>query len=159
MKAPFLMSTRYYYKSWTWIKRGLEFLLAGLLLFCVSLVETDSEYAWIRYALFAILSVYIFVRPVDELAISRETLFYIRKSVIRYFTKVEEFDLSQIKSIGCGGLYDTDTELLGRARPTNNRLELFLKTILPKALDVKIYKRELRWIVKNTLRLINQHGA
>lgn len=153
------MHTKYFYKSWTWIKRGLESLLGLLFLWWIGLIEDQGEYEWVKYALFVVLSVYIFVRPVDELAVGRETLFYIQRSVIGYFTKVEEFDLSKIKSIGCGGLFDTDTELLGRARPRTNRLEIIFKDNSSKALNIKIYKRELRWIVKNTMKLLNQTGS
>jgi hypothetical protein len=134
-------------------------MLVGGFLLWITLVEADGEYAWIKYIFFSIASVYIFVRPVDELAVSRDALFYIRKSVVRYFTTVEEFDLSKIKSIGCGGLYDTDTEFLGRARPKNNRLEITFKDNTSKALDIKIYKGELRWIVQNTLKLLSENSA
>jgi len=159
MEARFLMRTKYYHKPGTWFKRGLEFLVAAFFLYWISSVERDGPYAWIKYALFAILSVYIFVRPVDELAVNSRTLFYIQKSVISYFTRVEEFDLSQIRSIGCGGLYDTDTEFLGKARPVSNRLEIIFKDNSSRTLDIKIYKGELKWIVKNTLKLLKQTGV
>ena len=70
---------------------------------------------------------------------SRRTLFYIRKSVIRYLTQVEEYDLSEIQSIGCGGLYDT--ELLGDPDQGIIDWKLFLMTILQKHLILRSIKK------------------
>ena len=159
MHKPFLIRTQYYNKPWTWLKRGFEFTLATGLLYWISVLETPGEYTWIKYALFLILSIYIFVRPVDELALSGNALYYIRKSAIAYFTRVEKYDLSQIKSIGCGGLSDTDTPLSGRARAQNNRLEIVFKDNSSKAIDIKIYKQELTWIVRDVLQLLKGDSA
>jgi hypothetical protein len=128
-------------------------MLATGFLYWISLQETASEYTWVKYTLFLVSSLYIFARPVDELAVSDHALYYIRKSAIAYFTRVEKYDLAEIKSIGCGGLYDND--LLEGNQARNNRLEIVFKDNSSKAIDIKIYKQELTGIVRNVLKLLN----
>lgn len=158
MDHHFLIKTDYFNKRWTWIKRGFEFLAALGFLFWLHVVESESHrpnYPWIKYFLFAVLTVYIFGRPKDELALDKENFYYIKRSIFPFFNRMVKYPISSIKSIGCGGLLDTDTEFLGRARPTRNRLEIIFKDNSSRSHDVTIYKKQLKVIVKNVQLLLN----
>ena len=152
MEKVYIAKTNYFYSPLTWIKRTFEFLAALGFLYWISIVESEdmgSKYPWVKYLLFVILAIYIFCRPKDELAVDKYHLYYIRKSLLPFFTSISKYQLSQIKSIGCGGVFDPETEFLGRARATDNRLEIIFKDNTSTCHDVTIYKRELKAIVKH----------
>ena len=126
-------------------------------LFWISTIDAHDpgpEYSWVKYSLFVILTAYIFMKPQDELALDKENLHYIKRSIFPFLTRTTKYKISQIKSIGCGGAYDTDTEFLIRGNPYRNRLEIIFKDSSSKSHDVTIYKKELQAIIKEVLRLI-----
>jgi hypothetical protein len=161
-KKSYLIKTNYFRKPWTWTKRFLEFLVGLGFMFWIYSVEAKdngTEYYWVKYCLLGILTMYIFCRPKDELAVDEENLYYMKKSILPLLNRTTQYGISKMKSIGCGGFFDTDTELLGRARPTRNRLEIIFKDNSSRSHDVTIYKSELRVIVNTVSRLINQSSA
>ena len=161
-KKSYLIKTNYFNKPWTWTKRFLEFLVALGFMFWIYLVETKDNgtlYPWAKYCFLGMVTTYIFCRPKDELAVDNENLYYMKKSILPLLNRTTEYRISKMKSIGCGGLFDTDTELLGRARTTRNRLEIIFKDNSSKSHEVTIYKAELKAIVKIVSRLINQSSA
>jgi hypothetical protein len=162
MEKVYLIRTNYFNRPWTWIKRLLEFIGALLFLGWIGTVEashTGPEYSWIKYALFGVATFYIFSRPKDELALDKQDLHYIKKSIIPFFSRTTKYKISKIKSIGCGGVYDTDTEFLIKGNRYRNRLEIVFKDNSSKSHDVTIYKTELKAIVKRVQWLINQNSA
>lgn len=161
MELVFILRTNYFNKPVIWIKRGLKFLCALGFLFCISTIEVHDpgpKYSWAKYSLFVILTAYIFAKPQDELALDKENLHYIKRSIFPFLSRTTKYKISQIKSIGCGGIYDTDTELLIRGDPYRNRLEIIFKDNSSKSHDVTIYKKELKSIVKVVLRLIDHNN-
>ena len=159
MDRNFIHQTNYFTDPWTWTKRSFEFLLVIGFLFLLHTMEAKDAYRWITFALCGIGTIYIFTRPVDELVLDNLSLFYVRKSIVPLFTKTKEYKLSSIQSIGCGGLYDRDTELMMKGRPADNRLEIIFKDDSSEALDIKIYKGELKFIVENVRKLLRQAKA
>jgi hypothetical protein len=162
MEKVYIIKTNYFNRRLTWIKRSLEFLVLLMFLGWIYYLEYQdggTNYPWVKYALFTVVSIFIFVRQQDDLAVDKDNLYYMKKSLLPVFEKTTKYSISKIKSIGCGGVYDTDTEFLGRARARSNRLEIVFKDNSSSCHDVTIYKGELKAIVKRVQWLINQKNA
>ena len=92
----YLFQTKYFNNSWTWFKRLLEFLVACAFLGWFrwqELMQEEVKYPWIKYVFFVLLTVYIFVRPKDELALDKNNLYYIKRSVWSFLSKVRRYEL------------------------------------------------------------------
>ena len=160
MESAYILKTDYFKRPSTWIKRWLEFFALVLFLGWVYYMESEAEvvnYPWVKYVLFLVIAVFIFARQQDELAVDRDNLYYIKKSLVPWFTKTTRYNISKMKSIGCGGVYEPETEFLGRARATDNRLEIIFKDNSSRCHDVAIYKTELKEIVTRVQWLINEN--
>jgi hypothetical protein len=160
METGYIIKTNYFNRPWTWIKRYFEFLAALGFLFWTYILESDdpgSMYPWIKYSLFGLLTFYIFSRPKDELAVDEENLHYIKKSIVPFFNRMTKYKISEIKSIGCGGVYHINTEFLLKGNRYRNRLEIVFKDNSSKSHEVTIYKTELKAIVKGVQMLINRY--
>ena len=160
MGETYIISTNYFNKPWTWLKKLIHFLGALGFLFWIQSMEAGEHatgYSWIKYALFVMLTSYIIVKPKDELAVDNENLYYIRKSIIPSFTRTTKYQISKIKSIGCGGVYDTDTEFLIKGNSYSNRLEIVFQDNSSTSEDVAIYKSELKAIVEVVQSLIKRY--
>lgn len=159
MDNNYIIQTDYFTRPWTWIKRFLEFVIAGLFLYWISLQETETNYFWIKYLLFGLLTIFIFVRPKDELALDSNCLYYIKKSLLPFLTQTKKYKITDIRSIGCAGIFDRKTEFFGLAASgTNrNRLEIVFKDNSSKIHGLTIYKDELITIVRQVSGLVKQN--
>lgn len=162
MERAYIIKTDYFSKPWTWIKRFFKFLFLVVFLVWINTTESGgaiARYDWIKYTLFGIIGLYIFIKPMDELALDSKNLYYVKKSILKMFCKTTEYRISNMKSIGCGGVYDRDTEFLIKGNSYRNRLEIIFKDSTSKSHDVTIYKSELKEIVNQVLRLLNQKSV
>jgi hypothetical protein len=163
MANKFIMKTDYFTDPWTWLKRLLEFGIALLFLFWVTTQEPEqgTSYFWVKYLLFGLITIFIFVRPKDELALDIDNLYYIKKSLIPFMSKTNEYKISKIKSIGYRGVFSGKTEILGLlgSGTNRNRLEIIFKDNSSRSHDLTIYKDELVTIVSKVKELINKNRA
>ena len=159
----YIIKTDYFRDSWTWVKRTGEFLIAAGFLYWLSEQETEkwTTYSWVAYLVFALLTIFIFTRPKDELALDTQNLYFIKKSLIPLFTKTNKYKISDIKSIGCGGVFNSNTEIFGLlgSGTNRNRLEIVFKDNSSKSHDTTIYKDELIRVVSKVNELRKQNSA
>lgn len=160
MDNNYIFKTNYFKDPWTWVKRLMEFIVAAAFLYWVYLQESDqvTDYSWIKYLLFGLLTIFIFVRPKDDLALDNHNLYYIKKSLIPLLSKTKVYKISDIESIGCGGVLDINTEIFGLlgSGTNRNRLEIIFKDNSSKAHDMTVYKYDLLNIISKVNGLINK---
>jgi hypothetical protein len=151
MDNGYIIKTNYFYQPWTWIKRVLEFLFGLSVLFWLHLqgLEQETEYSWVKYVLFGLLTVFIFTRPKDELAVDKETFYHIRKSIIPFFTRTAVYKISKIEIIRCAGIFSADTEIFGllASGVNRNKIEIIFKDNSSISIDLTIHREELNEIV------------
>jgi hypothetical protein len=111
--------------------------------------ENTWGYWWIKYLLFTFLSAGLFLSPVDDISVDDRYIYHFRTSLLKYFNKVDKYELSTIKSIRCLGVHVPGLslqELVGAHRQistSTNSVEIVFKDGTYKSLEVAIYKREL----------------
>jgi hypothetical protein len=144
-QSNFLYRTNYFKSEWTWIRRSFAMLILGGGAF---LLPFEPELQFLN-PLFAGIVIFFFIaKPKDDLAVTKNLLLHIKRSAIPIFTRIDKYDISDIKSIRCGGIYSEKWELLSGGKVAPNTLELTLSNNRSKSLDFTIDRKKLDLIVK-----------
>lgn len=152
MRRKYIFSTSYFYQPWTWFKRFGESLVAFGFFYWVTLQEVDGvKYQWIKYTLLVLVIGYIFGRPKDELALDKKYLYILKISILPFLNYTYKYEIAEIKSIGCSGLFEGTTELFGLLdiERNKNRIEIIFNDHSSKSFDVGIYKKDIKTIISN----------
>ena len=91
---------------------------------------------------------FLIAKPKDDLAVTENLLLHIKRSAIPIFTRIDKYEISEIKSIRCGGIYSEKWELLSAGKVRPNTLELTLTNNRSQSLDFTIDRKKLDHIVK-----------
>ena len=102
MKKEYIVSTNYFNQHWTWILRGVRFLVAMLFLYLVDLqeLENGSNILVLGFVFAAMLAIALVVWPTDELAVDKDRIYFIRKSLWSELNRTIEYKISDFKRIG-----------------------------------------------------------
>ena len=161
MTGNTVYQTNYFSKPWTWGKRVLIFFGFVLFIFWWEMSEKPWDYWWIKYAIFGLLSVGLFVSPVDEIMIDKNFFYHFKKSLLKSKSKVYKYDISTINSIRCLGVHVPGLsvqEFVGSHRQISvdtNTVEISFKDGTYKSLELAIYKKELIFYVSKIRERMN----
>ena len=107
-----------------------------------------------------LLIVFIFLtKQKDEVAISKEYFYHIKRSVLPVFTRVKKYRLEDIISMRCSGVHNDTWELVdlfgagGNMRGQSNMMEMTFKNGSSTSLDLRIGRDNLNKIVSLAKRL------
>jgi len=145
--------TDYFTKPWTWTKRVGLFIVFIILVTAWEIKEDPWDYWWIKYAIFGLLSVGLFLSPVDDIMVDKAFFYHIKTSLIKSRTKVDKYDISTIKSIRCLGVHVPGLSIREMAASSRqlsvetNSVEMSFKDGTYKSLELAIYKKELIFYV------------
>lgn len=145
--------TDYFERPWTWTKRIGLFFLFVVFVTIWELSEDPWDYWWIKYAIFGLMSIGLFLSPVDDIVVDDKYFYHIKRSLLKSRTKVDKYDISTIKSIRCLGVHApglTVHEVVGTSRQISvetNQVEITFKDDSYKSLELAIYKKELIFYV------------
>jgi hypothetical protein len=162
MGKEYIIETNYFNNPRTWIIRFILSVVAILVLYSIDLQKLgqNKELFWFGCIFAGLLVVAFFVMPTDDLALDKDKLYYIKKSIIPVFNQTTEYSISNIKGIGVGGLFSIKgTFALLDPRGNRNRMEITFKDNSSKSHDLKIYKKELKRISLKVTELLNQKSA
>src|SRR5688500_19947712 len=83
LEKEYIVNTNYFNQRWTWILRGVRFLIAMLFLYLVDLqeLENGSNILVLGFIFAALLAIVLLVWPTDELALDKDNIYFIRKSL------------------------------------------------------------------------------
>lgn len=154
----FIIKTDYFNQSWTWIKRTILFIILALVIFLWGF--SNPKYELIGFLLVGIASIIVFSIPKDDLAVDKEYIYCIRKSILPFFSKTKKYEISKIKSVRCNGNYSRSNDLfnflsLGNLYQSLNSIEINFKDNSSISLNVAIYKKELNGIILKVSELIS----
>ena len=97
---------------------------------------------------------YIIAKPKDDLAVTNELLLHIKRSAIPSFTRIDKYNISELKSIRCGGIHSDGWELVdffnggGHTGGHYNTVEMSFANGQSKSLELAIDRKKLDHIVK-----------
>lgn len=150
MNDNYTIKTDYFNGRWTWIKRGLRFLLAILVLYLVDLYELEpgSNVLTGAYIFIGILAVFFLFWPTDELALDKDNLHFIRKSFLPIFSNTTCYKVSDFKGIGTYNI-SKPAGIAALFVPVFNlyRVEIIFKDNSSKSQDLIIDKKALKEII------------
>jgi hypothetical protein len=86
-----MYKTNYFTQPWTWIKRVAVFGIFVILVIAWELNEQPWEYAWIKYVIFGLLSIGLFLSPVDDIMVDKAFFYHLKTSLLKAKTKVHAF--------------------------------------------------------------------
>ena len=102
MNYNYIIKTDYFNRPWTWIARALRFSLAILVLYLVDLYELEpgSNILTGGYIFIGILAIFFLFWPIDELALDKDNLYFIRRSFLPILNNTTCYKVSDFKGIG-----------------------------------------------------------
>src|SRR5688572_33407317 len=102
MKDEYIIKTDYFNKPWTWIARAMRFLMAIIVLYLVDLYELEpgSNILTGGYIFIGLLAIFFLIWPTDELALDKDNLYFIKKSLLPAVNKTTRYNLSDLERIG-----------------------------------------------------------
>ena len=152
-----IIKTNYFNHYWTWIKRAILFII---ILVVILLWESmNPEYSWVGYLFVLIMFIIIFTIPMDDLALDRKYFWHVKKSIVPFFSRVNRYDLSKIKSIKGKGTYSKGNDLfgfmsLGNIYQSMNSIEIIFIDDSSVVINIAIYKKELDEVVLKVRELL-----
>lgn len=149
MRQEYRYHTDYFSQPWTWVKRVAEALLVIGFIYWIDLREMEqTSILGVGYIFAGISALYLLLRPMDELALDREKLYYLQKSVIPFFNRQREYKISEIKKINSAGVL-TPVMAVGLmpAKLCRSKLEITTKDGLLERRHLTISQREVNKIV------------
>ncbi len=156
-----IYKTDYFTQPWTWIKRVAVFGIFVILVIVWEVNEQPWEYAWIKYVIFGLLSIGLFLSPVDDIIVDKAFFYHLKTSLLKAKTKVDAYDISTIRSIRCFGVHVPGPslhEIVGTSRQLSaatNTVEISFKDGSYKSLELAIYKKELIFYVERIRERMN----
>lgn len=156
MNNNYLYRIDYFNQSWTWIKRAGEALLAIFFVYWIDLqeLESASSILWIGYIFAGILVAYIFLRPIDELALGQKNLYYIQKSLIPFFNRSKTYEISEIEKIESVSTSAPIIPMYGVLPSKLSKIKITTKDGLSEYRKLTIDKRELDKIVSRVIAMM-----
>lgn len=150
-RANILYKTNYFQRRWTWARRlfAMTFLGVGALF-----LPLGEDLQFINIIIVVLVVFYFIAKPKDDLAVTEETLFHIKRSVIRGFTRIDKYRISELTSIRCGGIHNDGWELVdffnggGDSGGYYNTIEMSFKDGKSKSLELAIDRKKLDRIIK-----------
>ena len=157
----YTVRTNYFTKEWTWLRRGvaLSFLIGGAFIF-----PLDEDLYFLKIIFVILFTFYFIAKPKDDLGIDENYLYHIKTSVIKPFTKIDKYKLSDLCSIRCGGIHSDKWELIdlfnggGSMGGHTNQLEMTFKDNSSKSLDFAISRDQLNEIVTIAKKISNKQS-
>ena len=150
-RSFYLFKTDYFHRDWTWMKRALIMMLLNM---GVLLLPMEAQYVYWKVILIFSITTYMILKPVDDLALDRDTLYHIRKSVFSKFTRIDRYDLSVLNSIRVRGFYSDQWEIFsvvngaGSKGVTFNSLEMSFDHGGSCSLELTIGRDQIDQVIK-----------
>lgn len=162
-QPQYIFETNNFNKPFIWIKRIFAALLAVFFVYWIDLQEFEqgADILWLGYIYAGLMSVYIFLRPQDELALDHDQLHYIRKSLLPYFSSKKSYTIADMKAIKSSATVSQKTPVLGFMPNLYNkgRLEIFFKDKNFVRHGVTINKKSLDEVVSKVRSIMAQQHS
>jgi hypothetical protein len=159
MRKEYIVSTNYFNKPTTWIFRGLRFLIAMLFLYLIDLQELENGSSILALGVpFAIvLATVLTVWPTAELALDKNSIYFIRKSLLPVFNRYTEYKISDFKGIGTYNISKpAGIHALFIPIWDIHRVEMIFKDDSSSSIDLMIPKKDLNKILLIVRDMIHQ---
>jgi hypothetical protein len=146
-----LYRTTYFQREWTWIRRIFAMIFLGI---GALFLPLGDDLQFVKFIAAGVVVLYFLVKSKDDLAVTNEALLHIKKSVVNIFTRVDQYKLSELASIRCGGIHSDGWELVdffngaGTSGGYYNTVEMIFKNGDSKSLQLSIDRKKLDTIVK-----------
>jgi hypothetical protein len=109
-----------------------------------------SYHGWYLWkGLFLIVcGLYILLKPKDDLAVKNRHLYHFENSLVPFLSRTKIYDIAEIRSIKVGGIYSSEFEVMDfLGNGFSNRLEIIFEDDSSKTLNLRIYKKDLTFVV------------
>jgi len=143
--------TNYFQREWTWIRRIFVMIFLGIGALQLPL---ENEFQFIKFVLAGLVVFYFIAKPKDDLAVTDTLLLHIKTSAVKKFTRIDQYNLSDLISIRCGGIHSDGWELVdffngrGNSGGYYNTVEMTFRNGDSKSLQLPIDRKKLDTIVK-----------
>jgi hypothetical protein len=150
-QREFLYRTNYFQREWTWIRRILAIIFIGIGTF---ILPFKDELQFVKFVGVGLIAFYFVAKPKDDLAVTDKLLLHIKRSVIKTFTRIDQYEISELISIRCGGIHTDGWELVdffnggGNSGGYFNTVEMTFRNGDSKSLHLPIDRKKLDIIVK-----------
>ena len=150
-RSIYLFKTDYFHRDWTWVKRGLIMMVLNMGILALPM---ESPYGYWKVILILLITTFLLLRPVDDLALDRDTLYHIRKSVFSRFTRIDRYDLDRLQSLRVRGVHSDKWEIVGLLdgvganRATFNSLEMSFNDGISRSLDLAVGRDQIDQIIR-----------
>jgi hypothetical protein len=161
-QSKILYRTNYFQREWTWIRRILATIFLGI---GVLVLPLENEFLFVKLFGVCLVVFYYIAKPKDDLAVTDKLLLHIKRSAITKFTRVDQYEISELISIRCGGIHSDGWELVdvfnggGDTGGYYNTVEMTFRNGDSKSLQLPIDRKKLDTIVKLIYDLKRGTGA
>jgi hypothetical protein len=114
----------------------------------------ENELLFVKFAGVGLVVFYFIAKPKDDLAVTDKLLLHIKRSAIKNFSRVDQYQISEMISIRCGGIHTDRWELVdffnggGSTGGYYNTIEMTFRNGDSKSLQLPIDRKKLDTIVK-----------
>ncbi|MEN8248143.1 MAG: hypothetical protein ABFS32_04370 [Bacteroidota bacterium] len=146
----YIFKTNYFKKKWTWYRRAFVLIILSL---GALMIPLDDDFLFIKLVFVILVTFYLIAKPKDDLAIDKKYLYHIKSSMIKSFTRIDVYELSNLYSIRCGGIHSAKWELVdffnggGNMGGYSNTIEMTFEDDSSKSLELAISRDYLDKIV------------
>ena len=150
-QSKFLYRTNYFQREWTWIRRIFTMIFVGI---GALILPLEDELQFLKFVGVVLVVFYFIAKPKDDLAVTDRLLLHIKKSAINKFTRIDQYEISELISIRCGGIHTDGWELVdffnggGNSGGYYNTVEMTFRNGESKSLQLPIDRKKLDTIVK-----------
>lgn len=118
------------------------------------ILPLEDELQFLKFVGVVLVVFYFIAKPKDDLAVTDRLLLHIKKSAINKFTRIDQYEISELISIRCGGIHTDGWELVdffnggGNSGGYYNTVEMTFRNGESKSLQLPIDRKKLDTIVK-----------
>jgi hypothetical protein len=144
----YILETDYYSDTWVWFKRFLVVFVALIIPISWDFSDMPPYGQFAVYLGFILLSVVIFLSPIDDLAVDHNYFYHIRTSFLPIFSRTYRYKISTLRTIRCVGVHVpgiTMREMTTKRYQGGytNTIEMSFSDGSYKSIEVGVYKEEL----------------
>ncbi|MDH5599044.1 MAG: hypothetical protein OEY34_07965 [Cyclobacteriaceae bacterium] len=146
-----------YKRIWTWIRR----VLLILVLIIYSFFQNYQTEKGLIQIIFAVgFSLYILLKPKDDVGVDDTYFYYFQTSLFRLFSKVKQYKIADMYSFNCSGFHDDKWELIdffngfGNQGGYANHIEILFNDDSSTSISVSVDKNKLIPIISRVHRIM-----
>ncbi|MEL7145418.1 MAG: hypothetical protein AAFO69_03550, partial [Bacteroidota bacterium] len=120
----------------------------------ILILPLEAGYLFLKFIFIAIITAFLILKPKDDLAIDKNTMYHIQRSVYARFTKIDRYELSKLTAIRVRGVHTDKWEIVdlvngaGGNGGSFNTIEMTFSDGTSKSLQLAISREQIDKVIE-----------